>query len=130
MNAGFEKAWLPLIGREATEELWRFRRTVLVITPVDLVAAVGAGALIGTGVVGDLIGVALSIVAVVCLTEFIRAQWRTAAAVSVWFGVDRMRWLPRMTTHRFEEWRKLRGFMTPDEREVRPRATATSRPET
>lgn len=78
--------------------------------------AVGAGVLIGTGTIGDVIGVVLAIACVVYVGMFIRAQWRTAEAVSVWFGVDRMRWLPRMTPQRFDEWRKLRGLMTPEER--------------
>jgi hypothetical protein len=80
----------------------------------DLVA--WAGALIGKGTVGDVIGVVLAMTCVVYVGMFIGAQWRTAAAVSVWFGVKRMRWLPRMTPQRFDEWRQLRGLMTPDER--------------
>jgi hypothetical protein len=112
----FETTWYPRIGKDAAEELRRYRRTMWFVL-LGVVCAVGAGALIGTGTVGDVIGVVLAIACVVCVGMFIRAQWRTAAAVSVWFGVKRMRWLPRMTPQRFDEWRQLRGLITPDERQ-------------
>lgn len=115
-KAHFEDTWCPRIGKDATEELWRFRRAARVDPSVGVVSAVGAGALIGQGTVGDVIGVVLAMACVVFVGMFIRAQWRTAAAVSVWFGVKRMRWLPRMTPQRFDEWRQLRGLMTPEER--------------
>lgn len=111
----FESTWYPRIGKDAAEELRRARRTAW-LGPLAAVFAVGAGALIGKGTVGDVIGVVLAIACVVYVGMFIRAQWRTAAAVSVWFGVKRMRWLPRMTPQRFDEWRQLRGLMTPEER--------------
>ena len=112
----FEATWYPRIGKDAAEELRRFRRAALLNPPVGVACAVGAGALIGKGTVGDVVGIVLAMISVVCVGMFIRAQWRTAAAVSVWFGVKRMRWLPRMTPQRFDEWRQLRGLMTPEER--------------
>jgi hypothetical protein len=115
-KAGFEATWYPRVGKDATDELWRLRRVALINPPVSLVCAVGAGALIGTGTAGDVIGSVLAMACVVYFAGFIRAEWRTAAAVSAWFGVKRMRWLPRMTPQRFDEWRRLRGLMTPDER--------------
>lgn len=120
-NSDFESTWYPRIGKDAAEELRRGRRTAL-LGPVNGVCAVGAGLLIGTSPLGDVIGGVLVIACVVYLGLFVRAQWRTAAAVSVWFGVKRMRWLPRMTPQRFDEWRRLRGFMTPDERLAAARA--------
>jgi hypothetical protein len=111
----FEGTWYPRIGKDAAEELRRYRRTIWLVL-LGVVCAVGAGALIGKGTAGDVIGVVLAMISVICVGMFIRAQWRTAAAVSAWFGVKRMMWLPRMTPQRFDEWRQLRGLMTPDER--------------
>lgn len=111
----FEATWYPRIGKDAAEELRRYRRTVWFVL-LAVVCAVGAGALIGMGTVGDVIGVVLAMISVACVGTFIRAQWRTAAAVAVWFGVKRFRGLPRMTPERFDEWRRLRGYRTPDER--------------
>jgi hypothetical protein len=87
------------------------------------VFAGGAGLLIGTSPLGDAIGVVLVVGFVVSLGMFVRAQWPTAAAVSTWFEVRRMRWLPRMTPQRFDEWRHLRRLMTPDERLAADRAS-------
>lgn len=111
----FEATWYPRIGTEAAEELRRFRRTAW-LGPLNAVFAVGAGFLIGTSPLGDAIGSALVAGFLVNVGVFIHAQWRTAAEISRWFGVKRMRWLPRMTPQRFDEWRRLRGLMTPDER--------------
>jgi hypothetical protein len=115
--ADFEATWYPRIGKDAAEELRRARRTAW-LGPLTAVFAVGAGALIGTSTLDDVIGVVLAITCLVYVGMFIRAQWRTAEAVSVWFGVDRMRWLPRMTPQRLDDWRNLRGLMTPDERQT------------
>ncbi len=110
-----EATWYPRIGKDAAEELRRARRTAW-LGPLNAVFAVGAGLLIGTSPLGDAIGVALVVGFLLSVGVFIRAQWRTAAAVSLWYGVKRMRWLPRMTPQRFDEWRQARGLMTPDER--------------
>jgi hypothetical protein len=111
----FETTWYPRIGKDAAEELRRARRTTWLGPPTAVVAA-SAGALIGNGMSDDVIGALLAIACVVYVVMFIRAQWRTAAAISLWFGVKRMRWLPRMTPQRFDEWRKLHGLKTPAER--------------
>jgi hypothetical protein len=111
----FEATWCPRIGKVAADELRRARRTAW-LGPLNPAFAVGAGLLIGTSPLGDAIGVALVGGLLVTVGIFIRGQWRTAAAISLWFGVKRMRWLPRMTPQRFDEWRQLRGLMTPDER--------------
>lgn len=114
-NTDFEATWYPRIGKDAAEELRRARRTAW-LGPVIGVLAIGAGLLIGTSPLGDAIGGALVVAGLIGLSIMFGAYWRTAAAVSVWFGVKRMRWLPRMTPQRFDEWRQLRGLMTPDER--------------
>lgn len=111
----FEATWYPRIGKDAAEELRRARRTAW-LGPLIGVFAVGAGALIGTSPLGNAIGVALVAGFLISLGIMFGAYWRTAAAVSVWFGVKRMRWLPRMTPQRFDQWRQARGLMTPDER--------------
>jgi hypothetical protein len=111
----FEATWYPRIGKDAADELRRARRTAC-LGPVAAVFAVGAGVLIGKGATGDVIGVVLAIGCVVYVGMLTRGQWRTAAAVSVWFDVKRMRSPPRMTPQRFDEWRQLRGLMMPDER--------------
>lgn len=94
----------------------RFRRTAW-LGPLNAVSAVGAGLVIGTSLLGDAIGAALVVALVINIGLFVQAQWRTAAAISLWFGVKRMRWLPRMTPQRFDEWRRLRGLGMPDERQ-------------
>lgn len=102
-RADFEATWCPRIGKDAAEELRRARRTAW-LGPFNAVSAVAAGVLIGTTPAGDAIGIALVVGLVVSFGIFVRAQWRTAAAISLWFGVKRMRWLPRMTPQRFDEW--------------------------
>lgn len=109
----FEATWRPRIGKDATEELRRYRRSGWFVV-LGLICAIGVGALAGEGIIGDVISGMLAISCVVCVGTFIRAQWRTAAAISVWFGVKRMRWLPRMTPQRFDEWCRLRGLTAPD----------------
>jgi hypothetical protein len=111
----FEATWYPRVGKAAAEELRRYRRIVWV-APVGLVCVIGAGLLIGTDLLGDVLGTGLAVGFLVSYGAFIRAQWRTAAAVSVWFGVPRMRWLPQMTPERFDRWRQRRGLRTPEER--------------
>ncbi len=76
-KTGFEATWYPRIGKDAAEELRRARRTVW-LGPLAAVFAAGAGALIGKGTIGDVIGVVLAIACVVYVGMFIRAQWRTA----------------------------------------------------
>ena len=97
---------------------WRGRRVALA-DPLCALRAVGAGLLIGTSTVGTAFGLVLAFACALYVWLFVRVQWRTAAAMSVWFGVERMRWLPRMTPQRFDEWRKLRGLKTPEERALR-----------
>jgi hypothetical protein len=79
---GFEATWYPRMGKDAAEELRRARRTAW-LGPVAAVFAAGAGALIGKGTTGDVIGAVPAIAAFVYVGMFIRAQWRTAAALSV-----------------------------------------------
>ncbi len=57
-EADFGTTWYPRIGEDAAEELRRARRTAW-LGPLIAVFAVGAGALIGKGTIGDVIGVAL-----------------------------------------------------------------------
>ena len=114
-ESAFEATWYPRIGKDATKELRRLRTTAFLAPGAGAVCAVGAGLLIGTSAVGDAIGWLLAAGAASFWAMFTLAQWRTAAAVSAWYGVPR-RWLPRMTPARFDEWRAANGFRTPDER--------------
>jgi hypothetical protein len=79
--------------------------------------AAGAGLLIGTGVLDDVIGAALAAVAATYIGMFIRAQMRIAAALSEWYGV-KIRGIPVMNPKRFDEWRQARGLHHPDEQVV------------
>jgi hypothetical protein len=114
-DSDFESTWYPRMGKDAAEQLRRLQRSVWFV-PLGLVFSLGAGALFGTSSAGDAIGGVCVLGAVICLGLWINAQWRTAAAASVWFGVKRRWWLPRMTPQRFDEWRTANGFRTPDER--------------
>jgi hypothetical protein len=112
-KSDFEATWYPRIGKDAAEELRRGRKLVTfgIASPVF---AVAAGLLIGTGTLGDVIGVASAAVVVVYLTLFIRAQVRIAAALSEWYGV-KIRGLPKMNPKRFDAWRDARGLHHPGE---------------
>jgi hypothetical protein len=90
------------------------------LSPLNGVFAIGAGVLIGSSPAGDAIGWALLLAFSVNFCLFIHAQRSTARAIGAWMGSDRMRWLPRMTPERFEEWRKLRGLRAPGERLTEP----------
>lgn len=80
----FEAMCYPRIGKDAAEELRRFRRTAWLGPPM-VACAVGAGLLIGASTVGDCIGAALVLVCVVGLWLSLR-QWRTSVAVGRSFG--------------------------------------------
>jgi hypothetical protein len=123
----FEATWYPRIGKDATKELRRFRKTALLCPAIGVVCSWAAGLLVGSGSVGDAIGLLLAAVAAGCCALFVGAQWRTAAAVSVWFGVPRRWWLPRMNPARFDEWRTANGFRTPDERRATDRSAIVPR---
>jgi hypothetical protein len=112
---GFEATWYPRLGKDAAEEFRRMRRLVWLV-PLMLVFSMSAGVLIGTGSLGNAIGGVCLPAALISFWVWLDAQWRTAAVAAVWFGVKRFWWMPRMTPQRFDEWPKLNGFMTPDER--------------
>ncbi len=104
----FEATWYPRIGEKAAEELRRGRRITIFGITSPLFAG-GAGLLIGTGTVNDVIGVALAAVVVGYLVMFIDAQRRIAAAMSDWFGV-KIKGLPKMNPKRFDAWCEERGL--------------------
>ena len=118
----FEATWYPRIGKDAAEALRRYRRSVWFVV-LAVVFSMGAGVLIGRSSLGDAIGGVCVVCALISVGLWFGAQFRTAAAVSVWFGVKRMWALPRMTPQRFDEWRTANGFRTPDERTAAERLT-------
>lgn len=102
----FEATWYPRIGKDAAEELRRGRKIVTfgIVTPVF---AIGAGLLIGTSTLSDVIGVVLALVVAIYIVMFIDAQRRIAAAMSKWFGVKiSAGQLPLMNPKRFDAWSK------------------------
>jgi hypothetical protein len=111
----FDAIWGPRIGEEATAKLRTYFR-VARLTPLAVIFAAVAGLGLGNETRGDIIGGISAVVCIVIAGLFISTQRRVATAMSPWFGV-RLRWLPRMTPHRFDEWRRIRGLKTPDERE-------------
>ena len=118
----FEAAWAPLIGKDGAVELRRYRKLSMARPLVAFLAA-GAGALIGRGGAGNVIGIICGVAAVGLVGAYIRAQWRTTRAIGAWFGVKRLGWNLRWTPQRFDESRKRRGLMTPDERLAAAMAT-------
>lgn len=107
-----EATWLPRIGERGTAELWRYRKIGIFSFTAGLFAA-GAGLLIGTGVIDDVIGGILAAIAAIYIAMFIRAQIKIAKALSEWYGV-KIRGIPVMTPKRFDEWRQARGLHHPD----------------
>jgi len=124
----FEATWYPRIGEDAAKQLRRLGQVVW-LWPLNVIETFGFALLIGRGPLADVIGWLLALGLVVNLGVFVRLQWNTAAAISLWFGVERMRWLPRMTPERFDLWKRLRGFMTPDEREAADREASAGHAE-
>jgi len=115
----FETTWYPRIGAEAAEKL-RDLRKVAMFSPLNALFGVVAGVTIGRSAAGDLIGLLCALAFAINIGIFVRAQRNVASAVSHWFGV-KIRWLPRMTPERFDEWIRLRGLATPEERRSRAR---------
>jgi hypothetical protein len=111
-----EAIWIPRIGEKGTAEMWRYRKIGIFGFTAGLFAA-GAGLLIGTGVLHDVIGGVLAAMAAAYLVIFIRAQVRIAAALSEWYGV-KIRGIPVMNPKRFDEWRQARGLHHPGEQVV------------
>jgi hypothetical protein len=110
----FEATWYPRIGKDAAEELRRGRKIAIFGITMPLFAG-GAGLLIGTGAVDDVIGVVLAAMAVGYFVMFINAQRRVAAAMSGWFGVE-IKGIPKMNPKRFDAWCQERGLQQPNKR--------------
>jgi hypothetical protein len=108
-----EATWIPRIGERGAAELWRYRKIGIFSFAVGLFAA-GAGLLIGTGVLDDVIGGMLATMAAVYAAMFIHAQIKMAKALSEWYGV-KIRGIPVMSPRRFDEWREARGLRHLDE---------------
>ncbi len=106
--------WDPLIGEDAARKLRRYRKTVA-LAPLDLVFCLGAGASIGRGTLADISGAILAIAFAVNVGVLIHAQRTVVAAISLWFGA-KVGGVPRTGPERFDEWRRARGLMTPEER--------------
>jgi hypothetical protein len=125
----FVATWYPRIGKDAAEKLRRSRRAVWLI-PLGWLCALSASALIGAGgLLRDVIGSLLAVGAAVCLVLFNTARWPTAAAISEWYGVKRMRALPSMRPEHFDKWRHAKGFRTPDERMADEQSPGANLPE-
>jgi hypothetical protein len=114
-KASFEQAWYPRIGKDATEQLWKGRWAIVWFALV-FTFAVASSFLWGDGPVGDALGALLTIGWMVCAFLIMRARRRTSAAISDWFGIERLKAIPSMTPERFDRWRTNRGYMRPDER--------------
>ena len=110
----FEATWYPRIGQNAAEELRRGRK-ISIFGIASPLFAVGAGLLIGTGTISDVVGVVLASMVVIYLIVFIDAQRRVAAAMSDWFGVE-IKGIPIMTPNRFDAWCQARGLQQPTDR--------------
>ena len=123
----FDATWIPRIGEQGAGELRRFRRTMLILSGVTPVLAVGAGLLYAAGGVGNLVGTVLVVVVAGCCVNFIRAEMRLAAALSAWFGVKiRGGQIPKMNPKRFDSWREARGLHHPGEQIAGGRAARSS----
>jgi hypothetical protein len=106
----FDAAWIPRIGKQATEELRRGRRIAIAGMTMPIFAIAG-GLLIGTSTLDDVIGAVLVVVAVGYFVAFMRAQMRIAAAISKWFGIRVTGGgLPKMNPKRFDAWCRERGL--------------------
>jgi hypothetical protein len=110
----FDAIWAVRIGEAATGRLRTYIR-VARLTPLAAVLAGIAGLGLGNGMRSDVVGGISAVGSIVIAGGFVFAQRRVATAMSPWFGV-RLRWLPKMTPKRFDEWRHARGLMTPGER--------------
>jgi hypothetical protein len=103
----FEATWLPRIGPEATQKLWTYNR-FLRRGFLWALFPVGAGVLIGSGWLGDVVGGMCAAAMVVSWLVFVYTQRRTAIAISHWRGFE-IRWLPRMTPENFDRLCQRRG---------------------
>ncbi len=126
-KSDFEATWYPRIGKDAAEELRRFRKIVVMFAlPAPLAGGV-AGILIGTGTVNDVIGGILAVAAAGYIVMFINAQRKIAAALSDWFGVKITGGqLPKMNPKRFDAWCQERGLHHEDRRVGSGQATQSS----
>jgi hypothetical protein len=114
LSSDFEAIWDPRIGPEATRRLWTYtrfsRRGYL-----WLLLPVGAGVLIGSGWLGDILGGIFAVATVWSWGMFIYAQRRTAMAISRWRGIE-IRWLPRMTPDTFDKF--CQKYAVPEHDEI------------
>jgi hypothetical protein len=107
--------WTPRLGEKGVEELRHLRRTGFIGMAMLPVVA-GAGLLIGTSTLGNVLGAALAAVVAWRLLVFFGAMRRLAAALSEWYGVKiGGGQLPPMNPNRFDAWAKKRGLHRRDE---------------
>jgi hypothetical protein len=108
----FDVIWMPRLGNEGAEELWRFRRRSLAATCATPIAGCGILLLSAGGVLGDLAGVLLLLIAAAIWVQFVRGRMRLKALMSERFGVQ-VKGFPVITQRSFDRWCADHGYSQP-----------------
>jgi len=109
----FDVIWMPRLGEEGAEELWRFRRRSIAATCATPIAGGGILLLSAGSVLGDLAGGALLLVAAAIWVAFVRGRGRLKALMSKRFGV-RVKGFPLISQRSFDRWCAYHGYSQPN----------------
>jgi hypothetical protein len=109
----FDVIWIPRLGEEGAEELWRFRRRSIAATFATPIAGGGSLLLSAGGVLGDLAGGLLLLTAAAIWVAFVRGRGRLKTLMSERFGV-RVKGFPLITQRSFDRWCAAHGYSQPN----------------
>lgn len=104
--------WMPRLGEEGADELWRFRRRSIAATCATPIAVGGCLLLTAGGVLGDLGGSLLLLIAAAIWVQFVRGRWRLKALMSDRFGT-RVKGFPLISQRSFDRWCTDHGYSQP-----------------
>lgn len=115
MNRGqFDEIWMPRLGPNGAEALWRWRKKTLLYVASPILAGAGA-TLVGIGGTLEVLGgVALLLLAFGLVVDFLVGQRRLKVLMSQRFGV-RVKGFPAMNQRSFDRWCQYHHYEQPSE---------------
>ena len=108
----FDVIWMPRLGEEGADELWRFRRRSIAATCATPIAGIGSFFLSAGGTLGDLAGGLLLLIAAAVWVQFLRGRGRLKTLMSERFGV-RVKGFPLINQRSFDRWCADHGYSQP-----------------
>ena len=105
----FDAIWVPRLGANGAETLWRWRRKTPLYLTAPIVGGGGSTLLAIGGALEAVAGVVLVLVAFGLVADFVIGQRRLKALVSQQFGVP-VKGFPAMNEESFDRWCRYHGY--------------------